>query len=158
MKTWKKGPKKLLRIHNWIFWAAYLELPIWPKIDFPYWKLGWGSLCSFYFVIWTFDRALKACKLSCETCSSHVIHSVSEYKKLCFFQYCTVLFLIFLLFSIFGFLSLARSLLKFFKIFTLVSYIFKKNTFFTKHLGFIRIRATNLLTTVRALEPRAWAN
>ena len=33
------------------FWAAFLELPIRPKIDFPYWKLGWGTLCSFYFVI-----------------------------------------------------------------------------------------------------------
>ena len=40
----------MLIIHNWIFWAAFLELPIWPKIDFPYWKLGWGTLCSFYFV------------------------------------------------------------------------------------------------------------
>jgi hypothetical protein len=46
MKTLKKGPKKLLRIHN----SAFLELPIRPKIDFPYWKLGWGTLCSFYFV------------------------------------------------------------------------------------------------------------
>ena len=32
------------------FWAAFLELPIRQKIYFPYWKLGWGTLCSFYFV------------------------------------------------------------------------------------------------------------
>ena len=51
MKTWKNRAKKLLIIHNWIFWAASLELPIWPKIDFPYLKLDWGTLCSFYFVV-----------------------------------------------------------------------------------------------------------
>ena len=24
---------------------------VWPKIAFPYWKLGWSALCSFYFVL-----------------------------------------------------------------------------------------------------------
>ena len=47
MKTWKNRAQKLLIIHIWIIWAAFLELPIRPKIDFPYWKLGWGTLCSF---------------------------------------------------------------------------------------------------------------
>ena len=27
------------------------ELPIWPKIENPYWKLGWGTLWSSYFVL-----------------------------------------------------------------------------------------------------------
>ena len=46
MKTWQNRAQKLLIIHNW----AFLELPIRPKIDFPYWKLGWSTLFSFYFV------------------------------------------------------------------------------------------------------------
>ena len=31
-----------------VFYAAFLEQPIQPKIAFPYWKLGPGTLCPFY--------------------------------------------------------------------------------------------------------------
>ena len=52
MKTWKNRAQKLLIIHNWMFLGSFLELPIWPKIAFPYLKLGWGTLCPFYYVVW----------------------------------------------------------------------------------------------------------
>ena len=54
---WKHEKTKLKSCSEFIFgffWAAFLELPIRPKIDFPYWKLGGGTLCSFYFVEKTF--------------------------------------------------------------------------------------------------------
>ena len=63
------------------FWAAFLELPIWPKIDFPYWKLGWGTLCSFYFVI---DR--NPCTFMCLGRSGHFGEhwNWEELKAFCF--------------------------------------------------------------------------
>ena len=36
---------------------------IWSKIDFPFWKLGWGTLCSFYFVHWTYFWLLFLCSM-----------------------------------------------------------------------------------------------
>jgi hypothetical protein len=59
LKCKKKLKKKKIAHENMkkpslkVFWAAFLELPIRPKIDFPYWKLGRGTLCSFYFVFTT---------------------------------------------------------------------------------------------------------
>ena len=46
-----------------IIWAVFSELPIQPKIDFPFWKLGWGTLCSFYFVHWTYFWLLFLCSM-----------------------------------------------------------------------------------------------
>ena len=50
MKTWKKQAQKLFIIHNWIFPSYCPELPICPKIENPYRKLFWGTLCYIYFV------------------------------------------------------------------------------------------------------------
>ena len=49
-KVEKNTPKSCILMAVGIFLAAFLELPIWPKIDFPYRKFGRGTLCSFYFV------------------------------------------------------------------------------------------------------------
>ena len=50
MKTWKKWNQKLLII-GLNFFQYCPVLPIWPKIENPYRKLGWDTLCSIYFVL-----------------------------------------------------------------------------------------------------------
>ena len=40
--TWKNRAQKLLKIH---------DVPVRPKIENPYLKLVWRTLCSIYFVV-----------------------------------------------------------------------------------------------------------
>ena len=48
----KKRAQKLLIIHNWTFLgSSFRTAHIYRrKIVFPCWKLGWSTLCPFYFV------------------------------------------------------------------------------------------------------------
>ena len=80
MKTWKNRAQKLLIIHNWTFFgAAFLELPIRPKIDFPYWKLGWGTLSSFYFVyIFVLDPNLTHFEVKLTHPTSFFYHDLTQ--------------------------------------------------------------------------------
>ena len=54
----KKRPYLRCSLSAQFFFHYCPELPIWPKIENPYRKLGWGTLCYIFFVTASTTRLL----------------------------------------------------------------------------------------------------
>ena len=128
---WKKftcnlrGLGTLGKVSLWQNWQTRLCIYVHPKAD-AYLR-SWDY--APFFLITT---KLRLVSFSLQTLSFYFL-SVSEYKKQWVFS-STGLFLKFTVNQYSGFLALqGRSFLKFFKIFTLAFYIFKKNFFGKKN-------------------------